>query len=73
MASLLERGLIEEAGRAHTPGGAVLYRTTTLFDRIFGLEDGRGSLPPLEELAAAETGPDAVRDRLVAVAGTSAA
>jgi segregation and condensation protein B len=68
VAALQERGLIEEAGRARTPGGAVLYRTTTLFDRIFGLADGRASLPPIEELADAEAGPDALRDRLVAVA-----
>ncbi len=53
VASLQERGLIEEAGRATTPGSAVLYRTTTLFDRIFGLADGRASLPPIEELSAA--------------------
>jgi segregation and condensation protein B len=34
-ATLLERGLIEEAGRS--PFGAVLYRTTTLFLKLFGL------------------------------------
>ena len=51
-----------------TPGGAVLYRTTTLFDRIFGLADGRSSLPPIEELSEAAASPDALRDRLVAVA-----
>jgi segregation and condensation protein B len=68
VASLQERGLIEEAGRARTPGGAVLYRTTTLFDRIFALADGRSSLPPIEELAEAAASPDALRDRLVAVA-----
>jgi segregation and condensation protein B len=67
VASLLERGLIEEAGRAHTPGSAVLYRTTPVFDRIYGLDEGRASLPPLEELGGAPE-PDEVRDRLVAVA-----
>ena len=68
VASLQERGLIEEAGRATTPGAAVLYRTTTLFDRIFGLAEGRASLPPIEELSEAAASPDALRDRLVALA-----
>jgi len=34
-ATLVERGLIEEAGRS--PFGAILYRTTTLFLTLFGL------------------------------------
>ena len=34
-ATLLERGLVEEAGRSQF--GAVLYRTTELFLRLFGL------------------------------------
>src|SRR3954462_7452213 len=33
--TLLERGLIEESGRSRF--GAVLYRTTELFERLFGL------------------------------------
>ncbi|MCU0257960.1 MAG: SMC-Scp complex subunit ScpB [Solirubrobacteraceae bacterium] len=33
--TLLERGLIEEAGRS--PFGAILYRTTPLFLKLFGL------------------------------------
>jgi len=36
-ATLLERGLIEEAGRSQF--GAVLYRTTELFLRLFGLRE----------------------------------
>lgn len=35
--TLLERGLIEEAGRS--PFGAVLYRTTELFLKLFGLRE----------------------------------
>ena len=35
-ATLLERGLVEESGRSQF--GAVLYRTTELFLRLFGLE-----------------------------------
>jgi segregation and condensation protein B len=34
--TLLERGLIEESGRSRF--GAVLYRTTDLFQKLFGLE-----------------------------------
>jgi len=45
-ATLLERGLVEEAGRSQF--GAVLYRTTELFLRLFGLR----SLDALPELAA---------------------
>jgi segregation and condensation protein B len=35
--TLLERGLIEESGRSQF--GAVLYRTTGLFQKLFGLTD----------------------------------
>lgn len=34
--TLLERGLVEESGRSRF--GAVLYRTTDLFQKLFGLE-----------------------------------
>jgi segregation and condensation protein B len=64
VASLLERGLIAEAGRDETPGGAVRYRVTALFERVFGLES-LAALPRLEDLGAE---PDAIRDRLLAVA-----
>jgi segregation and condensation protein B len=40
--TLLERGLIEESGRSQF--GAVLYRTTALFQRLFGLS-GLDELP----------------------------
>jgi segregation and condensation protein B len=40
--TLLERGVIEEAGRSRF--GAVLYRTTALFERLFGLK-GLDELP----------------------------
>jgi segregation and condensation protein B len=51
--TLLERGMIEEAGRSQF--GAVLYRTTDLFLRLFGLgsiEDlpGIGEFGPSPEL-----------------------
>ena len=64
VANLVERGLISEAGRDDGVGGAVRYRTTPLFERVFGL-DSLSELPRLDEL-----GDDAeqIRDRLVAVA-----
>ena len=42
VATLLERGLIEESGRSQF--GAVLYRTTDLFQKLFGLT-GLDALP----------------------------
>ena len=47
VASLLERGMIEEAGRSHE-GGAMRYRTTPAFQERFGLK-GPGDLPPITE------------------------
>lgn len=69
VAGLLERGLIEEAGRAATLGNPVLYRTTQVFERVFALEEGRASLPPLDDLTPDEASADALRERLTAVAG----
>jgi segregation and condensation protein B len=40
--TLLERGLIEESGRSRF--GAVMYRTTELFEKLFGLS-GLDALP----------------------------
>ena len=64
VASLVERGLIAEAGRESGPGGAVRYRVTSLFERIFGLEN-LGALPRLDDLG---DDTEAIRQRLHAVA-----
>ena len=64
MAGLVERGLIAEAGRDAEAGGAVRYRTTPLFERVFGLES-LSELPRLDDLGGSV---DEIRDRLVAVA-----
>ena len=64
VASLVERGLVAEAGRDDGAGGAIRYRTTPLFERVFGLEN-LGALPRLDDLAADV---DDLRDRLQAVA-----
>jgi len=44
--TLVERGLLEEAGRIDVPGRPVTYRTTAHFLRCFGL-DSLENLPPL--------------------------
>ena len=65
VANLVERGLIAEAGRDDpSVGGAIRYRTTPLFERVFGLES-LSELPRLDDVGA-----DAVeiRDRLHRVA-----
>jgi len=61
-ATLLERGLIEESGRSQF--GAVLYRTTDLFLRLFGLQ----SLEELPELSEFDPSPELeaeLRERLL--------
>jgi segregation and condensation protein B len=68
VASLVERGLIAEAGRESGPGGAVRYRTTPLFERVFGLES-LAALPRLDDLGD-DTG--AIRERLLEVASARA-
>jgi segregation and condensation protein B len=68
VASLVERGLIAEAGREGGAGGAVRYRTTALFERVFGLES-LAALPRLDDLAETK---DELRARLVDVASARA-
>jgi len=64
VAGLVERGLIAEAGRESGIGGAVRYRTTPLFERVFGLES-LAALPRLEELGGED---GEIRSRLEALA-----
>ena len=63
VAGLVERGLIAEAGREDA-GGAVRYRTTPLFERVFGL-DSLAELPRLDDLGE---GTDEILSRLHSVA-----
>jgi segregation and condensation protein B len=61
-AALLERGLIEEAGRSQF--GAALYKTTSTFLKLFGL----GSLAQLPDVAQWDPSPEEqaeLRDRLL--------
>ncbi len=64
VAGLLERGLIAEAGRDDGAGGAVRYRTSALFERVFGLESV-AALPRLDDLG---TSTEEIRERLQTVA-----
>ena len=68
VASLVERGLISEAGRESGLGGAVRYRTTALFERVFALES-LAALPRLDDLGA-DAGE--LRERLLDVASARA-
>ena len=52
--SLLNKGLLEEAGRAETPGRPILYQTTLDFLCHFGLSS-LDELPPLEPSEAVKT------------------
>ena len=66
VAGLVERGLIAESGREE--GGAVRYRVTPLFERVFGLES-LSELPRLDDLGADA---DELRQRLEQVAAARA-
>lgn len=48
VAKLLEKGLIEEAGRLDLPGKPVAFRVTDTFLRVFGL-GSLADLPPLHD------------------------
>ena len=69
-ATLLERGVIEEAGRSQF--GAILYRTTELFLRLFGLD----SLTELPDPSAFDPSPELeeeLRERLLGAGEARAA
>ena len=51
--TLMERRLVQEAGRKSVPGRPILYCTTPEFLHYFGL-DTVDDLPPLDEIVAAE-------------------
>lgn len=64
VASLTERGLIEESGKSRF--GAVIYRTSQLFEKVFGLE----SLDQLPDASRFDPTPEderELRERLLSV------
>ena len=62
VATLLERGMIEESGRSQF--GAILYRTTELFLRLFGL-NSLDELPNSSEFDPSPEVESELRDRLL--------
>ena len=53
MSALMNKKLIEEAGRLNVPGRPILYRTTTDFLRTFGISSLE-ELPPIEKVEFSE-------------------
>jgi len=64
--TLLERGLIEESGRSQF--GAICFRTTDLFLKLFGLSS-IGELPPISEWDPSPEEQADLRERLMAAGG----
>lgn len=62
LGTLAERGLVEESGRSRF--GAVLYRTTPLFERLFGLT-GLDALPDLRSFDPTPEEEGELRERLL--------
>lgn len=69
ISSLIEKGLVREAGRDKNAGNAILYGTTRAFLERFGLKD-LSELPPLEDFAPDPDSERAIRERLNALEGS---
>lgn len=69
ISSLIEKGLVREAGRDKNTGNAILYGTTRAFLERFGLKD-LAELPPLEDFAPDPESQRAIRERLNALEGS---
>jgi len=65
LASLVERGLVDEQGRATTPGAPILYVTTDRFLQLFGLRR-LAELDDLEAFSLSADETDDLRARLLA-------
>jgi len=65
LTSLEERGLVEQRGRAGTPGAPILYATGERFLKLFGLR-ATDELPPLQEFSLAASEVEEIRSRLLA-------
>ena len=69
--SLVEKGLVREAGTADAPGNPVLYATTRAFLERFGLRSP-ADLPDIEQFAPDEETRALIRERLSATRGDAA-
>jgi segregation and condensation protein B len=65
LSSLEERGLVEQQGRADTPGAPIIYGTGDRFLKLFGLRS-LDELPPLEEFSLQASEVEELRSRLLA-------
>jgi len=65
LASLVERGLVDEQGRASTPGAPILYVTTDRFLQLFGLRT-LAELDDLQAFSLSADETDDLRARLLA-------
>lgn len=63
ISSLVEKGLVREAGRDKNQGNAILYATTRTFLEKFGLKDLQ-DLPPLEDFAPDDATQNVIKKRL---------
>lgn len=63
IASLRDKGLVREVGRAGGKAGAIMYGTTRVFLERFGLRS-LADLPPLEDFAPDEQARQFIRERL---------
>lgn len=68
--SLVEKGLLREAGSADSPGNPTLYATTRVFLEKFGLRS-TVDLPDLERFAPSDEARSFIRERLSASRGES--
>ena len=59
ISALMNKKLIEEAGRLNVPGRPIQYRTTPAFLRTFGLTTLE-ELPPIEKVSFGEPSPEEV-------------
>ena len=62
VANLLDKGLVEEAGRDKQTG-AVRYRTTSVFEKLFGLA-GLSAMPSLDGFEATPQDVEELREKL---------
>ena len=61
LAEMLDKGLIEEAGRLDLPGKPVAFQVTDTFLRVFGL-GSLADLPPLHGEAPENSEPEEAED-----------
>ncbi len=65
--TLADKGLLMEAGRS-SETGAIRYRTTPVFEKLFGLS-GLEALPPIEGFEATPADVEELREKLHQAAG----